>query len=302
MATAYFGKNNLVSYFAIGGEDAKRIYKGDELMWSDTVTDTVDDGSTFNLRFTSNDGKASIYINGKSHTLSNLVDYHVNETVESVSMYLYVYDIRKYPSTSAMTSMNKLLYNCARLVHVNTTNFSTSKVTDMSYMFNLCNALKSLDVSMFDTSKVTDMSWMFASCNKLPSLDLSNFDTSKVTDMSRMFSSCYKLSTLNISNFNTENVTDMYYMFYGCEALKELDLSHFDVSNVTDMHWMFSGCSSLSTLKLNGWDMSNLGTDKYDNMFRNCSSLKKVYAVGCNEKTIERLGYVIPSGCQLITT
>ena len=50
---------------------------------------------------------------------------------------------------------------------------STSNVTDMSRMFYNCKSLKTLDVSGFDTKYVTNTSWMFAYCRALQEIHAS---------------------------------------------------------------------------------------------------------------------------------
>ena len=219
-------------------------------------------------------------------------------------------------NTSNVTDMNSMFQDCPSLTTLDLSSFDTSKVTDMHTMFFGCDSLKTLDLSSFNTSNVTSMSQMFQNCPSLTTLDLSSFDTSNATLINNMFKDCYSLKTLDLSSFNTSNVKYMYDMFQncsslttlnlssfntskvtymtdmfnGCSSLTTLDLSSFNTSNVTYMWSMFYGCSSLIELNISGWDLTNAyKKNKVDEMFINCTSLQKIYAYNCNEKTIECL-------------
>ena len=96
--------------------------------------------------------------------------------------------------------------------------FSTSKVTAMTYMFYNCKYLTELDLSNFDTSNVTTMLMLFAGCNSLTKLDLRSFDVSKVRDMRKMFENCYALTELDLRSFDTTSVTYYSGMFNNTNA------------------------------------------------------------------------------------
>ena len=194
-----------------------------------------------------------------------------------------------YLSTSEVTSMRCMFYNCADLTTLEISGFDTSKVTDMCGMFQYCNhSLTSLDLSGFDTSKVTDMAAMFQYCNRLTSLDLSGFDVSNVTDMTRMFHLCERLTSLDLSGFDTSNVTRMNGMFYLCERLTSLDLSGFDTSKVTDMFELFNGCERLTSLDLSGFDTSNV--TRMSDMFCDCSGLTSLDLSGFDTSKVTDMG------------
>ena len=146
--------------------------------------------------------------------------------------------------TSNITSMDSMVYNCAKLTDLDLSSFITSEVTNMNHMFTYCRKLTSLKLNNFNTSKVTDMSYMFSTCNELTSLNLSNFDTSKVINMSTMFYSCKKLTSLNLSNFDTSKVIDMSSMFNTCEKL--VNIPKLNAINVVDVNAFASKCTSLT--------------------------------------------------------
>ena len=132
---------------------------------------------------------------------------------------------------------------------------NVSQLTDLSCLFWKCSSLKSIDMEGFDTSNITRMRSMFGGCSSLTSLDLSSFNTSNVTDMNQMFMDCTSLTSVDLSNFNTSNVTNMGGMFWECKSLTSLDLSSFNTSKV-DLYGkkhMFRNCSSLRTIYAGNW-------------------------------------------------
>ena len=187
-------------------------------------------------------------------------------------------------NTSKVTNISGMFSRCSGITSLNVSHFNTSNVTYMSYMFFYCSSLTSLDVSHFNTSNVTYMGGMFYGCSGLTSLDVSHFNTSKVKDMSVMFKNCSGLTSLDLSSFDTRHVTDMHRMFEGCSKLKSLDLSNFNTSGVKDMSWMFDYCISLTSLDLSGWDISRTINKP---TFSECSKLKTIRMVGCDQDTID---------------
>ena len=231
---------------------------------------------------------------------ANLSDFNATELTRFKINNYRVTEVIFLPSTSAITDMRDMFYNCSGLISLDVSNFDTSSATDMSYMFYNCQSLTSLDLSNFNTSKVTYMNSMFGVCEKLTTLIFGgNFDTSNVTDMSYMFNACRGLTSLDLSNFNTSKVTSMSHMFRYCENLTSLDLSSFDTSKVTTMTQMFYGCTSLTSLDLSGWDLSNVTNAV--NMFYNSSSIEYIYMRGCNQATIGVINSKKPSNAQIIT-
>ena len=73
-------------------------------------------------------------------------------------------------------------------------------------------------------------------------------------------------------------------MFEGCSKLKSLDLSNFNTSGVKDMSCMFDYCISLTSLDLSGWDISRTINKP---TFTECSKLKTIRMVGCDQDTID---------------
>lgn len=186
-----------------------------------------------------------------------------------------LYSITAFPSTSNVTDMRLMFYDCQNVSSLNMSSFDTANVTNMTQMFYNCQNVSSLDVSNFNTSKVENMKSMFEGCSKLTSIDVTNFNTSKVSDMSNMFKSCSRLSSLDLSSFNTSNVTTLAGMFESCSSLTSIDLSNFNTSKVETMGSMFKRCSKLTSLDLSNFD-TPAGGVAIDNMFDTCSLLTTI--------------------------
>ena len=162
--------------------------------------------------------------------------------------------------------------------------FYCSKIISDRPNYSVYHGAYSYIYNGVDTSKSTTMMNMFQDCSKLTSLDLSGWNTSKVKNMDGMFQNCSGLTSLDLSSFDTRNVTYMDSMFEGCSKLKSLDLSNFNTSGVKDMSWMFDYCISLTSLDLSGWDISRTINKP---TFSECSKLKTIRMVGCDQDTID---------------
>ena len=241
---------------------------------------------------------SSLFDSLRSVTSIIFDNFSTSEVTNMKSMFYNCYNLKSLNlsgfDTTNVQDMSSMFYGCSRLASLNTSNFNTLKVTNMSDMFNGCSILTSLDINNFDTSKVTDISSMFCWCEKLTSLDVSSFNTSNVTDMSGMFSWCSKLTSLDVSNLNTSKVTNMGTIFYGCSGLTNLNLSNFDTSKVTNMSSMFYDCSNITSLDLSGFITSNVTTMYY--MFAYCSGLKTLNLSNFDTSTVKNMSGMF-SGC-----
>lgn len=196
-------------------------------------------------------------------------------------------------NVSKVTDMSYMFNKCSGATSIDIANWDTSSVTNLSNSFYYCNKVKTLDLSSWTTSNVIDMNNMFNHCSVLTSLDLSGWDMTNVTNMSDMFSYCSSLKSLDLSGCNASMVNNMESMFDGCSALISINLSGWNTTNVYQLGWMFRGCSSLTTLDLSGWDISSVNTNKMTNMFYNCKALKTIYMIGCNQRTISNINYIL---------
>ena len=241
---------------------------------------------------------SSLFDSLRSVTSIIFDNFSTSEVTNMKSMFYNCYNLKSLNlsgfDTTNVQDMSSMFYGCSSLASLNTSNFNTLKVTNMSDMFNGCSILTSLDINNFDTSKVTDISSMFCWCEKLTSLDVSSFNTSNVTDMSGMFSWCLKLTSLDVSNLNTSKVTNMGTIFYSCSGLTNLNLSNFDTSKVTNMSSMFYDCSNITSLDLSGFITSNVTTMYY--MFADCSGLKTLNLSNFDTSTVKNMSGMF-SGC-----
>lgn len=176
-------------------------------------------------------------------------------------------------STSNLTDMANMFYECTILRKVNVNDFDTSNVTDMNSLFRGCKSLETLDLSKWNTSKVTDMFDMFHNCVKLETLTQS-FDTSSVTNMAAMFDTCSNLKTLDVSGWDTSNVIDIHNIFNMCHSIDRLDVSNWNTGKVTSMDCMFQSCDSLTALDVSNWNTSNVTSMCM--LFSCCSNLSGI--------------------------
>lgn len=203
-----------------------------------------------------------------SEHVVNRINFAIQTVTFDSSFFEYHPQIFTFGNCSKLREINNLIY------------LNTDNISDMCDMFSGCSSLKSLDLSNFNTSKVTrfglssylQQCGMFSYCSSLTELNLKNFNISNAnaSDMRNMFRGCSSLTSVDLSSFYTSNVTCMENMFLGCSSLTSLDLSNFDTSNVKWMSSMFMGCSSLTSIDVSSFDTYNASAG---DMFRECSSL-----------------------------
>ena len=92
-----------------------------------------------------------------------------------------------------------------------------SSQSGMAFMFYGCAKLSHIDLSEFDTSNCTDMKQMFSNTG-LMELDLSGFDTSNVKSMRHMFFGSHNFKELDLRSFTYASVIDLYKYAAGTNA------------------------------------------------------------------------------------
>ena len=156
----------------------------------------------------------------------------------------------------------------------------TSYVVCIDDLFGFCTSLESIDMTGWDTSSVKDANATFNGCSSLKTIDLSGWDTSSLEHMYGMFFGCSSLTSLDLSSFDTSKVQTMNSLFSYCSSLVDVDVTSFDLSSLSGkgggLSAVFNECSSLVTLDLSSWSIPK--AMKMDDMFKNCSSLKTIYA------------------------
>ena len=156
----------------------------------------------------------------------------------------------------------------------------TSSVVCIDDLFGFCASLESIDMAGWDTSSVKDADAVFNGCSSLGSIDLSGWDTSSLEHMYGMFFGCSSLTSLDLSSFDTSKVQTMNSLFSYCSSLVDINVTSFDLSSLSGkgggLSAVFNECSSLVVLDLSSWSIPK--AMKMDDMFKNCSSLKTIYA------------------------
>lgn len=156
----------------------------------------------------------------------------------------------------------------------------TSSVVCIDDMFGFCTSLESIDMTGWDTSSVKDANAVFNGCSSLKAIDLSGWDTSSLEHMYGMFFGCGALTSLDLSSFDTSKVQTMNSLFSYCSSLVDVVVTSFDLSGLSGkgggLSAVFNECSSLATLDLSSWSIPK--AMKMEDMFKNCSSLKTIYA------------------------
>ena len=177
-----------------------------------------------------------LYFNANLSSLTSCASMFYETTTSRCNLLQAV----KIKSTSNVTNMISMFYNCIALRSVPAV-MDTSNVTNMISMFYNCIALRSVPAVM-DTSNVTNMISMFYNCYALRSVP-AVMDTSKVTSMSSMFSACYALRSVP-AVMDTSKVTSMSNMFTACYALRSVPAT-LSVPLVTTMEDYATTCRSL---------------------------------------------------------
>lgn len=166
-------------------------------------------------------------------------------------------------------------FNEPNLIHINGfENIDTSNVIDFMGCFRNCNCLDDsiLKILRTDSGKFFDS--MFAECDSILYFDSSNYDFSNARTLSSMFSSCNNLKEIDFSNSNFRNVYHAAGLFESCIALEKVNFSNSNFINCLHIDDMFSGCSSLKDYDFDGVIMFNIKT--IDGLFNSCISLFEV--------------------------
>ena len=101
--------------------------------------------------------------------------------------------ILSYNTTSNVTTMNGMFFQCQKLTTIPLIDISS--VTSMCYIFEGCSSLTT--IPQLDTSKIDNMNEMFFGCSSLTTIP--QLDTRSATNMSSMFNGCMKLVTIDIT-------------------------------------------------------------------------------------------------------
>lgn len=216
---------------------------------------------------------------------------------------------------SNVTDAQLMFYGCSSLKYVeNIENWNTSNLQKTNQMFQSVMFDK-LDLSNWDVSNLTSADNMFSNSNigeislnwenvndnisifqlfngnhSLKKVDMSGFNyNGSSLNLNGLFNYCSSLEELMLPEKRI-NINVLTNTFNNCSSLVSLDLSKFDTSKVSYFLSTFSGCTSLETLDLSGWVMpSNISTTYTNNMFNNCTSLKRVICKNVSNTDLTKL-------------
>lgn len=153
-------------------------------------------------------------------------------------------------SGAAVTTTERMFYNCQALTELNLSTWTTSNLTNVKQMFYNCVNVTEINLSSLNTSGVTDMSFMFYNCSKLTSIvGTGNWSGAAVTTTEQMFYQCKALTTLDLLYFETDSrLTNVKQMFYHLDEATKLDIRKMDTSGVTNFYGFLQSCYALENL------------------------------------------------------
>lgn len=202
------------------------------------------------------------------------------------------------------------------------------KFDDEDYGFFFSNTpYVTMDVSSLDVSKLYWFQGMFRSMPNLVSIDLSNWGVPKQVNAIRyMFQNCSSLKEIKYGKDWAEDVfADLTYTFQGCTSIKELDLSMLSYTDYRNLNYSFTGMTSVKKINISGpyklrfyedtfydcpaleeVDLSGVtlvdGLSSYNSLFNsNCTSLKTVKVIGCDDTTVGYVQSMLPEGTWTLT-
>ena len=203
---------------------------------------------------------SNLTITSKWQDIGDSVDELGSSGGSSKSLKPYL-DIKK--------SAYELFHNCVNLTNEQLAEFiptydTTSNVTLMGYMFYNCSNLT--EIPQFDTSKATGMSYLFYGCKNITSIPL--LDTSQATTTSYMFNNCSAL--ISVPQLNISKSSSISYMFNGCSQL--ITIPPLDTIKVTGMGGAFKNCYNLTKVDISYYKATSSSYSQ--ETCWNCYSLK----------------------------
>ena len=175
-----------------------------------------------------------------------------------------------------LLNMEEAFYGCSSLTTLNVKAWKCTKVQTMKKAFGGCSSLTELDFSTWNvgTNKnFTSLEETFSECMALTKLDLSGIKPTKLTTLIKAFYKTNKVTEINLTGWSgTLTGKALENTFSNCSKVESLDLSGFSFSGVTTCQNLFRQCVSLKTVYASAsQDWSAIGTST--DMFYNCVSL-----------------------------
>lgn len=158
-----------------------------------------------------------------------------------------------------------------------------------------CQSVVEIDMSDFDASEVRIAERMFADMKSLRSVNLRGVRFKNVENMDRMFHCCYNLKDIimdSIETFRSDSLVSADSMFFSAESIESLGIGCLGGKSLKRIYNIFDGMSSLKKLDISGWNLRGVsiwdpGSDVP--MFYGCHNLEKLYVIGCNDFTINKI-------------
>ncbi len=202
----------------------------------------------------------------------------------------------------AYANVSKMFAGCSNLKSVDLSGLDTSEATNIARMFYNCSSLEYIDVSHMNVSKAADVAMryydnyelteeIFRGCSSLKSIDISNWMFCSEANLKGMFRDCTSLEEVKFASIKSDGRTleefglgtNMAGVFDGCSKLRSVTFPvNLDLTKCASVNDFFNGCSSLEEIDISDWQIEQLGCDStwgiggMDQMFFNCTSLKKV--------------------------
>jgi surface protein len=159
-------------------------------------------------------------------------------------------------STSAVTNMNLMFFNCTAF-NQNIGNWNTSLVDNMSGLFRSATAFNQ-NIGSWNLSSVTNMQSLLQSATNF-NQPIGNWNVSNVTNMLGIFFTATSFNQ-NIGSWNVSGVSDFSQSFQLATAFNNggsSDINNWNTSSVTNMNSMFSGATAFNQ-NIGSWNVSNV--------------------------------------------
>ncbi len=124
---------------------------------------------------------------------------------------------------------------------------------------------------------------------------------------SQMFEGMAGMTSVDFSNLHTDNTAQFNGMFYNCSSLTGFSFKDLNTQKAANISGMFSGCKTITSAGFGSEydvDFTGLVTENlsggYNNLFQECTSLKKVDLTGFKSTTQDKYNRVF-YGCTSLT-
>ena len=245
-------------------------------------------------------------VNLTSYDFSKLVTLNLSGITTMISL-----DISnmEFPALTTITTLG----GCSALETVNMSHTNFPVLASLANLFssgsNNCKALQSVDLSYATFGSLNNVSGMFCNtsgdgnaCTALETVDFSHAAFNALSSMSSLFadssaeyaSACTGLASVDLTEANLTALSDMSNMFAdatdsthkaSCTSLRNVKFDKTVFASLTNISSMFGdadstdcSCTNLEELDFTGIDMTKASslTVNAENMFYNCSGLKKI--------------------------